>query len=198
MTFLVNYPKFLFSESKILTPSRQQTNLNHEHGRDVVSDVLRFQGSYDINSENAKQMRLTSQPRTKKKRTRPPSQTYDHIIAERRRREQLSQLFIALSAIVPGLKKVLQFCITSKHLSFLCEGSFYGRCDMLVGTFRLSVYRLRQHSNFFVIKYMVLVLLPCEHIYHKQIRPIPTCLPKNILQSLYFVQFTVTRLAIKK
>ncbi|KAF2320717.1 hypothetical protein GH714_030286 [Hevea brasiliensis] len=34
------------------------------------------------------------------------SQTQDHIIAERKRREKLSQRFIALSAIVPGLKKV--------------------------------------------------------------------------------------------
>lgn len=37
---------------------------------------------------------------------RPHSQTQDHIIAERKRREKLSQRFIALSAIVPGLKKV--------------------------------------------------------------------------------------------
>lgn len=41
-------------------------------------------------------------------RVRPASQTYDHIIAERKRREQLSQHFVALSAIVPGLKKVLE------------------------------------------------------------------------------------------
>ena len=33
------------------------------------------------------------------------SQTEDHIMAERKRREKLSQKFIALSAIVPGLKK---------------------------------------------------------------------------------------------
>lgn len=32
--------------------------------------------------------------------------TQDHIMAERRRREKLSQRFIALSAIVPGLKKM--------------------------------------------------------------------------------------------
>lgn len=32
--------------------------------------------------------------------------TQDHIMAERKRREKLSQRFIALSAIVPGLKKV--------------------------------------------------------------------------------------------
>ncbi|CAA7393716.1 unnamed protein product [Spirodela intermedia] len=37
---------------------------------------------------------------------RPPSQAQDHIIAERKRREKLSQKFIALSAIVPGLKKM--------------------------------------------------------------------------------------------
>ena len=34
------------------------------------------------------------------------SQSQDHIIAERKRREKLSQRFIALSAVVPGLKKV--------------------------------------------------------------------------------------------
>lgn len=37
---------------------------------------------------------------------RPRSHTYDHIIAERKRREQLTQLFVALSGMVPGLKKV--------------------------------------------------------------------------------------------
>ncbi|CAN6303716.1 unnamed protein product [Urochloa humidicola] len=38
--------------------------------------------------------------------TRPPSQNQDHILAERKRREKLSQRFIALSKIVPGLKKM--------------------------------------------------------------------------------------------
>ena len=38
--------------------------------------------------------------------TRPASQNQDHILAERKRREKLSQRFIALSKIVPGLKKV--------------------------------------------------------------------------------------------
>ncbi|KAL0450103.1 UNVERIFIED_CONTAM: Transcription factor [Sesamum latifolium] len=77
------------------------------------------QGSYDINSENAKQIRSTSQPRTQKKRTRPPSQTYDHIIAERRRREQLSRLFIALSAIVPGLKKTDKTSVLGDTIKYL-------------------------------------------------------------------------------
>jgi hypothetical protein len=38
--------------------------------------------------------------------SRTPTNAQDHIIAERKRREKLSQRFIALSAIVPGLKKV--------------------------------------------------------------------------------------------
>lgn len=38
--------------------------------------------------------------------TRTPALAQDHIMAERKRREKLSQRFIALSAILPGLKKV--------------------------------------------------------------------------------------------
>lgn len=37
--------------------------------------------------------------------SRTPSSAQDHILAERKRREKLSQRFIALSAIVPGLKR---------------------------------------------------------------------------------------------
>lgn len=68
----------------------------------VVSEALRSQGSFDDHEELAKR----AQNMTKKSRVRPPSQTYDHIVAERKRREQLSQRFVALSTIVPGLKKV--------------------------------------------------------------------------------------------
>lgn len=37
------------------------------------------------------------------------SQSQDHILAERKRREKLSQRFITLSTLIPGLKKVLPF-----------------------------------------------------------------------------------------
>ncbi|KAK7307711.1 hypothetical protein VNO77_41023 [Canavalia gladiata] len=37
---------------------------------------------------------------------RSPHHAQDHIIAERKRREKISQQFIALSAIIPGLKKM--------------------------------------------------------------------------------------------
>lgn len=38
---------------------------------------------------------------------RSPSLAREHVMAERKRREKLSQKFIALSAVVPGLNKVL-------------------------------------------------------------------------------------------
>lgn len=38
--------------------------------------------------------------------TRSQSNAQDHILAERKRREKLTQRFVALSALVPGLKKV--------------------------------------------------------------------------------------------
>lgn len=41
--------------------------------------------------------------------TRSHNQHHDHIIAERKRREKISQQFIALSALIPGLKKVQFF-----------------------------------------------------------------------------------------
>ncbi|XP_020217690.1 transcription factor bHLH25 [Cajanus cajan] len=60
------------------------------------------QGSYEdksfLSSDN-----LTNQPVIT---TRNPIQAQEHVIAERKRREKLSQRFIALSAILPGLKKM--------------------------------------------------------------------------------------------
>lgn len=38
--------------------------------------------------------------------SRTPLQAQDHVVAERKRRENLTQLFISLSKVVPGLKKV--------------------------------------------------------------------------------------------
>lgn len=40
---------------------------------------------------------------------RTPLQAQDHVLAERKRRERQTQRFIALSALVPGLKKVYMY-----------------------------------------------------------------------------------------
>lgn len=58
------------------------------------------------------------EPRTRPdqgpKKARSSSQTVDHIMAERRRRQELTERFIALSATIPGLNKVpnlILYCI---------------------------------------------------------------------------------------
>ena len=51
----------------------------------------------------------TARPNQGSKRTRTSSQTIDHIMAERKRRQELTERFIALSATIPGLNKVLRF-----------------------------------------------------------------------------------------
>ncbi|WCJ18125.1 basic helix-loop-helix (bHLH) DNA-binding superfamily protein [Euphorbia peplus] len=47
------------------------------------------------------------------------SQSQDHIMAERKRREKLSQRFIALSAIVPGLKKMDKASVLGDAIKYL-------------------------------------------------------------------------------
>ncbi|MCD7452411.1 hypothetical protein HAX54_016516 [Datura stramonium] len=54
-------------------------------------------------------------------RRRIPSVDEDHIIAERKRREKLSQRFVALSAILPGLKKVDKASILEQAIKHVKE-----------------------------------------------------------------------------
>ncbi|KAL2499529.1 Transcription factor bHLH [Abeliophyllum distichum] len=83
-------------------------SLNHEE-KTAVSEISR-------NPLEAK----NNAPTTKKtSRVRPPSQTYDHIIAERKRRELLSQLFVTLSTIVPGLKKMDKTSVLGDAIKYL-------------------------------------------------------------------------------
>ncbi|OAY35661.1 transcription factor bHLH18 [Manihot esculenta] len=51
--------------------------------------------------------------------SRTPSHAQEHILAERKRREKLSQRFIALSAIVPGLKKMDKASVLGDAISYV-------------------------------------------------------------------------------
>jgi len=53
------------------------------------------------------------------KKSRSGSQYLDHIMAERKRRLELSQKFIALSATIPGLKKVIKLELKPNLISAL-------------------------------------------------------------------------------
>ncbi|KAJ1414589.1 Myc-type, basic helix-loop-helix [Sesbania bispinosa] len=57
-------------------------------------------------------------------KTRSPHHAQDHIIAERKRRQKISQQFIALSALIPGLKKMDKASVLGdaiKHVKELQE-----------------------------------------------------------------------------
>nr|QDL88373.1 transcription factor bHLH18-like isoform X2 [Cymbidium ensifolium] len=51
--------------------------------------------------------------------SRPSSHNQEHILAERKRREKLSQRFIALSAIVPDLKKMDKASVLGDAIKYL-------------------------------------------------------------------------------
>ncbi|KAM7516390.1 hypothetical protein LguiA_005973 [Lonicera macranthoides] len=83
---------------------------------EAVLDALVSQSAFGNHNEVAKGGQGMKKANA---RTRPPSQTYDHIIAERKRREQLSQRFVALSAIVPGLKKMDKTSVLGDAIKYL-------------------------------------------------------------------------------
>ncbi|KAK7255178.1 hypothetical protein RIF29_28582 [Crotalaria pallida] len=51
------------------------------------------------------------------KKVRSSSETLDHIMAERKRRRELTERFIALSATIPGLKKIDKSTILSEAIT---------------------------------------------------------------------------------
>ncbi|KAI8029690.1 Transcription factor bHLH25 [Camellia lanceoleosa] len=53
--------------------------------------------------------------------TRTPLQAQDHVVAERKRREKLSKRFIALSALVPGLKKLDKASVLGNAIKYIKE-----------------------------------------------------------------------------
>ncbi|KAF3439136.1 hypothetical protein FNV43_RR17411 [Rhamnella rubrinervis] len=49
----------------------------------------------------------------------PATQLRDHVIAERKRRENLSQLFVAVSTMVPGLKKTDKSSVLGETIKYI-------------------------------------------------------------------------------
>ncbi|XP_057968291.1 transcription factor bHLH18-like [Malania oleifera] len=98
------------------TTSYQEYDAMSPEDLNFLSDVLvSSKGSSHKNQEPAPK----STQGTKRSSTKPPSHSRDHIIAERLRREKLSQQFIALSAIVPGLKKVDKTSVLGEAIKYM-------------------------------------------------------------------------------
>nr|KYP36177.1 Transcription factor bHLH25 [Cajanus cajan] len=77
---------------------------------------LSFEDTIEVPNITSKSKRIEPENGKCNKRVRNSSETNDHVIAERKRRENLTRLFIALSAIIPGLKKMDKLSILNNTI----------------------------------------------------------------------------------
>lgn len=110
LVYITPSPKASPSSSQIISFENSMTSSpaptvagSSFHGNINSSSSLISQGSYLDQFCSKKKVQ---EPRRVSSVIRDPSHAKDHVIAERKRREKLNQRFIALSALVPGLKKV--------------------------------------------------------------------------------------------
>ncbi|KAI3469808.1 hypothetical protein Pfo_026471 [Paulownia fortunei] len=91
-----------------LMMSSNRWNSCYGYGLFFTSQIINFSSSGEDGSCNNQYH--DAENGTSHKRacttTRTPLQVQEHVIAERKRRENIGQLFITLSKIVPGLKKL--------------------------------------------------------------------------------------------
>lgn len=72
--------------------------------------------------QHSKETQKTLHNREPLKRGRTSSKTHDHIMAERKRRENITRMFTALSALIPGLKRMDKATVlktTIEYVKFL-------------------------------------------------------------------------------
>ncbi|KAG6435233.1 hypothetical protein SASPL_100103 [Salvia splendens] len=101
-------PKLISFESSTSPKLDQNTaNLDTNSDYSLTSEIINFSSSAkDDNSSSSNEYCPHSAKRGSSAAPRTPSQAMDHVVAERKRRENLSQLFISLSKVIPGLKKL--------------------------------------------------------------------------------------------
>ncbi|KAB2600694.1 transcription factor bHLH18-like [Pyrus ussuriensis x Pyrus communis] len=103
------------NQMAVLKPKEEAAAVCSKSTNSLPSDILLSQGSFG----NQNCLFKASQG-TNRNSTNPRlSATQDHIIAERKRREKLSQRFIALSAIIPGLKKMDKASVLGDSIKYI-------------------------------------------------------------------------------
>ncbi|XP_024005681.1 transcription factor bHLH25 [Eutrema salsugineum] len=110
--------------SRILSFGNASPNVVDEYSSTYLKSIF----SPKVEAEVPPQRLNESINRKGTKRAQPfyrsQSNAQDHIIAERKRREKLTQRFVALSALVPGLKKMDKASVLGdalKHIKYLQE-----------------------------------------------------------------------------
>jgi hypothetical protein len=81
----------------------RMSTLNFSHGNPAPSHQVIRWGDEEVQSINLKVLEKSN---AKASSSRTPHYAEEHVLAERKRREKLSQQFLALATLVPELKKV--------------------------------------------------------------------------------------------
>ncbi|XP_028782683.1 transcription factor bHLH19-like [Neltuma alba] len=98
-------------EKSVVIPDIPDPSYNHSHqSKDVRSYSLKPKRTIEMLNDEPSMNRGT-------KKSRSGAGAMDHIMAERRRRQELTEKFIALSATIPGLKKIDKASILSEAIS---------------------------------------------------------------------------------
>ncbi|KAL0332384.1 UNVERIFIED_CONTAM: Transcription factor [Sesamum calycinum] len=115
-------------------PPAKQRKTNSDNWTCSIPIILNFGNANSTPDENPQHMPrpmnsaeeavvsqalAAQEPARRTSRPRPPSQTYDHIVAERRRRELLSKRFSILSGMVPGLTKMDKTSVLGDAINYL-------------------------------------------------------------------------------
>ncbi|KAL2319811.1 hypothetical protein Fmac_028780 [Flemingia macrophylla] len=86
----------------------------------IMSCILSFEESTSVPNIPKKTCHGEhSHEKSQKKRGRSCNQMHDHIMAERKRRENITRMFIALSALIPGLKKMDKVSVLSDAIDYV-------------------------------------------------------------------------------
>jgi hypothetical protein len=107
------------SNSMIISFDSKVVKPKHESDENMI-----FQSSFANRNNNQYCTATNNDGQQTKKRvatSRTPLHALDHVIAERKRREKLSQRFIALSAVIPGLKKTDKASVLEDAMKYLKE-----------------------------------------------------------------------------
>lgn len=97
----------------LVKPKEDFSGFSISHGSTVTA------AGFGAGGNNSNKRGATAMTNAGSGGSKPPSTSQDHIIAERKRREKLSQRFIALSAIVPGLKKMDKATVLADAIKYV-------------------------------------------------------------------------------
>jgi hypothetical protein len=95
-----------FDKSKIIPATTLQEGEEEEEAR-IKSRSCGKSNTNNKRSLELPKVKVSNSTKSSGKKSRSDSQCLDHIMAERKRRLDIAQKFIALSATIPGLKKVI-------------------------------------------------------------------------------------------